>query len=333
LEEKIQATFKKHVREEDDRKLKLDQFSRMHLYSELEDTGDIKTIYIFMAIGFLIILTACINFMNLATARSVKRAKEIGLRKVVGAVRGQLIKQFIGESAIFSALSLLLALILASLLLPILNNLTGQFVQFEDLGRAEIVFSLIGIVILVGLLSGSYPALFLSAFQPVNVLKGTLKSGTKGGLFRKILVVAQFGISIILIVCTIILSKQLHYVHNRPLGFKKDQIVVIRNNDRQRNVSPLKEEFLRNPKISGVTASLQLPSSIGMRIPSQSKNFRSDSFSPVAQLHRYVQQRDLGGSNRRRTDRDHSQQSRLRLSGRLRDRAYCRPKLFKRISL
>jgi putative ABC transport system permease protein len=264
LEEKIQATFKKHVREEDDRKLKLDQFSRMHLYSELEDTGDIKTIYIFMAIGFLIILTACINFMNLATARSVKRAKEIGLRKVVGAVRGQLIKQFIGESAIFSALSLLLALILASLLLPILNNLTGQFVQFEDLGRAEIVFSLIGIVILVGLLSGSYPALFLSAFQPVNVLKGTLKSGTKGGLFRKILVVAQFGISIILIVCTIILSKQLHYVHNRPLGFKKDQIVVIRNSDRQRNVSPLKEEFLRNPKISGVTASLQLPSSIGM---------------------------------------------------------------------
>jgi putative ABC transport system permease protein len=264
LEEKIQIAFKKHVREDDDRILKLDQFSRMHLYSELEDTGDIKTIYIFMAIGFLIILTACINFMNLATARSVKRAKEVGLRKVVGAVRGQLIKQFIGESAIFSALSLILALLLVLLLLPTLNNLTGQFVQFEDLGRAEIILSLIGIVFLVGLLSGSYPALFLSAFQPANVLKGTLKSGAKGGLFRKILVVAQFGISIILIVCTIILSKQLHYVHNRPLGFKKDQIVVIRNSDRRRNIAPLKEELLRNAKISGVTASLQLPSSIGM---------------------------------------------------------------------
>jgi putative ABC transport system permease protein len=264
LEEKIQATFKKHVREDDDRILKLDQFSRMHLYSELEDTGDIKTIFIFMAIGFLIILTACINFMNLATARSVKRAKEVGLRKVVGAIRGQLIKQFIGESAIFSVLSLLLALLLVFLFLPILNNLTGQFVRFGDLGRMEILLSLIGIVILVGLLSGSYPALFLSAFQPVNVLKGTLKPGTKGGLFRKILVVAQFGISIILIVCTIILSKQLHYVHNRPLGFKKDQIVVIRNSDRRRNIAPLKEELLRNPKVSGVTASLQLPSSIGM---------------------------------------------------------------------
>lgn len=264
LEEKIQIAFKKHVREDDDRILKLDQFSRMHLYSELEDTGDIKTIYIFMAIGFLIILTACINFMNLATARSVKRAKEVGLRKVVGAVRGQLIKQFIGESAIFSALSLILALLLVLLLLPTLNNLTGQFVQFEDLGRAEIILSLIGIVFLVGLLSGSYPALFLSAFQPANVLQGTLKSGAKGGLFRKILVVAQFGISIILIVCTIILSKQLHYVHNRPLGFKKDQIVVIRNSDRRRNIVPLKEELLRNAKISGVTASLQLPSSIGM---------------------------------------------------------------------
>ncbi len=264
LEEKIQTAFKKHVKEDDDRILKLDQFSQMHLYSELEDTGDIKTIYIFMAIGFLIILTACINFMNLATARSVKRAKEVGLRKVVGAVRGQLIKQFIGESAVFSALSLFLALILVFMFLPTLNNLTGQFVRFEDLGRAEIFLSLIGIVLLVGFLSGSYPALFLSAFQPANVLKGTLKSGTKGGLFRKILVVAQFGISIILIVCTIILSKQLHYLHNRPLGFKKDQIVVIRNSDRRRNIAPLKEEFLRNPKISGATGSLQLPSSIGM---------------------------------------------------------------------
>jgi putative ABC transport system permease protein len=264
LEEKIQAAFKKHVREDDDRILKLDQFSRMHLYSELEDTGDIKTIYIFMAIGFLIILTACINFMNLATARSVKRAKEVGLRKVVGAVRGQLIKQFIGESAIFSALSLFLALILVFLFLPTLNNLTGQFVRFEDLGRAEIFLSLIGIVLLVGFLSGSYPALFLSAFQPANVLKGTLKSGTKGGLFRKILVVAQFGISIILIVCTIILNKQLHYIQNRPLGFKKDQIVVIRNSDRQRKIAPLKEELLRNPNIAGVAGSLQLPSSIGM---------------------------------------------------------------------
>ena len=264
LEEKIQAAFKKHVRENDDRILKLDKFSRMHLYSELEDTGDIKTIYIFMAIGFLIILTACINFMNLATARSVKRAKEVGLRKVVGAVRGQLIKQFIGESAVFSALSLFLALILVFLFLPTLNNLTGQFVRFEDLGRAEIILSLFGIVFLVGFLSGSYPALFLSAFQPANVLKGTLKSGTKGGLFRKILVVAQFSISIILIVCTIILSKQLHYIQNRPLGFKKDQIVVIRNSDRRRNLAPLKEELLRNPKISGVTCSLQLPSSIGM---------------------------------------------------------------------
>jgi len=264
LEEKIQIAFKKHVREDDDRILKLDQFSRMHLYSELEDTGDIKTIYIFMAIGFLIILTACINFMNLATARSVKRAKEVGLRKVVGAVRGQLIKQFIGESAVFSTLSLLLALILVFLFLPTLNTLTGQFVRFEDLGRAEIFLSLIGIVLLVGLLSGSYPALFLSAFQPANVLKGTLKSGTKGGLFRKILVVAQFGISIILIVCTIILNKQLHYIQKRPLGFKKDQIVVIRNSDRQRNIAPLKEELLSNPNISGVTSSLQLPSSIGM---------------------------------------------------------------------
>ena len=264
LEEKIQASFKKHVREDDDRVLGLDQFSRMHLYSDMQDTGDIKTIYIFTAVGILIILTACINFMNLATARSGKRAREVGLRKVAGAVRGQLISQFIGESLVLSGLSLILALVLVTQFLPVMNNLTGQYVRIEDLGRAGIVLGLIGIVLLVGLLSGSYPALFLSAYQPAQVLKGTLKSKTRGGGFRKILVVSQFAISIILIVCTIILSKQLQYVYSKPLGFKKDQIVIIRNSDRERNLEPLKEELLRNPRISGVALSLQLPSSIGM---------------------------------------------------------------------
>jgi putative ABC transport system permease protein len=264
LEQKIQASFKKHIKEDDDRVLRLEQFSRMHLYSELEDTSDIRTIYIFMAIGILIILTACINFMNLATARSGKRAREVGLRKVVGAARGQLIRQFIGESSVFSVLSLILALVLVIQFIPTLNNLTDQSVRFEDLGRTGILLSLIGIACLVGLLSGSYPALFLSAFQPAHVLKGAPKASGRGGGFRKILVVAQFTISIILIVCTAVLSRQLHYMHNRPLGFKKDQIVVIRNSDRQRNLAPLKEDLLRNPNISGVAFSLQLPSSIGM---------------------------------------------------------------------
>jgi len=264
LEEKIQAVFTKHIPEDDDRVLRLEQFSRMHLYSDLENTGDIRTIYIFMAIGILIVLTACINFMNLATARSGKRAREVGLRKVAGAVRGQLIRQFMGESLVFSALSLVLALVLVIQFLPVLNSLTDQFVRVEDLGETGVVLCLIGIVLLVGLLSGSYPAFILSAFQPAHVLKGTIASRARGGGFRKVLVVSQFAISIVLIVCTVILNRQLDYVYNKPLGFKKDQIVIIRNSDRDRKLVPLKEELLRNPNISGVTLSLQLPSSLGM---------------------------------------------------------------------
>jgi len=266
MEKKIAGVFEKHKREDDKRVLKLEQFKRMHLYSSIGDTGDIRTIYIFLATGLLILLIACVNFMNLSTARSASRAKEVGLRKVVGAMRRQLIRQFFGETLLFSVLSMFLALILVNAFLAPLNNLTGQFIRFEDIGRVVIIFSLIGIVVLVGLLSGSYPALFLSAFQPANVLKGIFKTGSKGSVFRKILVVSQFSITIALIVCTFILGRQLRFIHNRDLGFKKDQILVIRNNsvEGMRNIQPFKTALLQNPKIKGVAGSLQLASSIGM---------------------------------------------------------------------
>jgi putative ABC transport system permease protein len=266
MEKKFAGVFEKYKREDDKRVLKLEQFKRMHLYSSIEDTGDIRTIYIFLATGLLILLIACVNFMNLSTARSASRAKEVGLRKVVGAMRRQLIRQFFGETLLFSVFSMFLALILVNAFLAPLNNLTGQFIRFEDIARMSIIFSLIGIVFLVGLLSGSYPALFLSAFQPANVLKGIFKTGRKGSMFRKILVISQFSITIALIVCTFILGRQLQFIHNRDLGFKKDQILVIRNNsiEGSRNIQPLKTALLQNPRIKGVSGSLQLPSSIGM---------------------------------------------------------------------
>ena len=230
------------------------------------NTGDIKSIYIFLAVGLLIILTACINFMNLSTARSASRAKEVGLRKVVGAARGQLIKQFMGETLIFSVISVVFALLLVYIFLPMLNSLTGQFIHFSDIGRTGILLGLFGIILLVGLLSGSYPALFLSSFKPALVLKGTLRTGMKGSLFRKILVVSQFSISIILIACTLIFGKQLQFMRNKDLGFKKDQIVVLRNNssELQNDIQALREALLQNPQITGVAQSTQLPSSIGM---------------------------------------------------------------------
>jgi putative ABC transport system permease protein len=266
VENKINDVFAKHKREEDTRILKLEQLKRMHLYSAITDTGDIRTIYIFLGTGLLILLIACINFMNLSTARSANRAKEVGMRKVVGARRKQLIQQFFGETLLFSAFSMVLALAMVYFFLPSLNNLTGQFIRFSDIGRAEIVLSLIGIVVLVGILSGSYPALFLSAFQPTSVLKGIFRTGQKGSVFRKVLVISQFSITIALIVCTFVLGRQLQFMRNKALGFKKDQILVISNDSASgsQNIKPFKTALMQNPRILGVCGSLQLPSRIGM---------------------------------------------------------------------
>ena len=265
-EVKIQEILRRHVREDDDRILHLDQLQRMHLFSTTDPTGNINTLYILLAVGGLILLVACINFMNLSTARSAKRAKEVGLRKVVGAARRQLIRQFIGESMIYTAVSIALAFVLSIAFLPILNSLTGQFVQTGDLFKIKIFAGLAGIFLFVGFLSGSYPALFLSAFQPVKVLRGTSQGGTRSVLFRKVLVLVQFAISIILIVATMVFGRQLNYLLNKPLGFNKDQIVIIRNNrsSASQDLQPLKSALMRNPHISGVTGSLMLPSSIGM---------------------------------------------------------------------
>ena len=238
----------------------------MHLFSDTAPTGNINSLYILLAVGGLILLAACINFMNLATARSARRAKEVGLRKVVGAARRQLIRQFIGESMIYTGVSMVFALVLAQAFLPALNSLTGQAVEFDDIFQTQILAGIMGIYLLVGFVSGSYPALFLSAVQPTKILRSTFETGTQGALFRKILVVVQFAISIILIISTMIFGRQLNFLLNKTLGFDKDGIVVIRN-DRstfRQDLQPLKSELLSNPRILGVTGSLMLPSSIGM---------------------------------------------------------------------
>lgn len=265
-ERKIQDAFNRHVREDDDRALTLDQLNWMHLFSNTQPTGNINSLTILLAVGGLILLVACINFMNLATARSGKRAKEVGLRKVVGAARRQLIRQFIGESLIYTAVSMVFALVLAQAFLPVLNSLTGQTVEFGDFFQTHILAGMAGVYLLVGFLSGSYPALFLSAVQPARILRAAFEAGSQGVTFRKILVVAQFSISIILIIATMIFGRQLNFLLNKPLGFQKDGIVVIRN-DRstyRRDLQPLKSELLSDSRILGVTGSLMLPSSIGM---------------------------------------------------------------------
>jgi putative ABC transport system permease protein len=262
----IQEVFRRHIREDDDRILHLDQLKKMHLFSNTDPTGNVNSLYILLAVGGLILLVASINFMNLSTARSSNRAREVGLRKVVGAARRQLIRQFIGESQIYVLVSTILAVLLCIIFLPVLNGLTGQTVGTSDLLNIYILSGLVGIFILVGFLSGSYPALFLSAFQPSGVLRGTHTVGTRGVLFRKILVIAQFAISIFLIIATMVFGRQLNYLLNKPLGFDKEQVVVIRNGRETsgQDLQPLKSALLTNANIGGVTGSLMLPSSIGM---------------------------------------------------------------------
>lgn len=211
----------------------------VHLYSiaddELEPGGEIKYVYLFSAIGLFIILIACINFMNLSTAKSAGRSKEVGLRKTFGSLRGQLVNQFLVESLIFSIISGLLAVTLVYLLLPVFNDFAGKGLSIATLFTLEMVSLVVGMSLLIGILAGSYPAFYLTAFRPSEVLKGKVKSGAKSGKLRGLLVVAQFSISIVLIVCTIIVYQQLRYTQDVNLGFNRENVIVVQNTSRLEN--------------------------------------------------------------------------------------------------
>jgi putative ABC transport system permease protein len=196
---------------------------------EMEPNGDINTVYIFSFIAILILVIACVNFMNLSTARSANRAREVGIRKVAGSTKGHLITQFLTESVLLSFFSLLLALGIALLLLPMFNQLAGKELHAGSLFSPRFLALLVLLVFLVGCLAGSYPAFYLSSFQPILVLKGKVASGFKGSMLRNILVVGQFVISIGLIIGTIVIYNQLNYIRSRETGFNRDQVLVIHN--------------------------------------------------------------------------------------------------------
>jgi len=200
-------------------------------------TGNINNVYIFSIIAVFILLIACINFINLTTARSTVRAKEVGVRKVAGAGRVQLATQFIGESVIICLMAFVLSFLLASLLLPLFNQLAGKEISRGILTRGMDILGLFLLSIVIGVMAGIYPSLVLSSFRPVSVLKGRFATGTKGLLLRKGLVVFQFTISIVLIVGTIVEHSQLNYMRNQELGFSKDQEVIIFTNfDKNKDV-------------------------------------------------------------------------------------------------
>lgn len=205
----------------------------IHLYSKVEGnigaSGDIAYVYLLSIVSIFIILIACINFMNLSTARSTGRAKEVGIRKTVGAPKKILVSQFLLESIIISGVSSVIAVGVIFLSLPFFNQLTGKSIEFAGVFSPFFLAVIFFIMVLVGVLAGSYPAFYLTSFKPTEVLKGKIRQGAKGGWIRSSLVVFQFGISVFLIVCTIVIYKQLKLVQEKNLGYDKENILVIEN--------------------------------------------------------------------------------------------------------
>jgi putative ABC transport system permease protein len=229
LEKKMQAIYRKN-----EAVLKvgfvLQPLAKVHLHSNLladiPGHGNAQNVYIFMVVAVFILVVACLNFMNLATARAARRAKEVGLRKVVGAVRPHLIGQFLAESLIVALLSLVFALLIIYLVLPYFNTLGGKELTL-DFTNIQIIGGLLGITVITGLLAGSYPALYLSGFVPAKVLKGNFTGGSSGSLFRNTMVVIQFAVSISLIVGTTIVYRQLKYIQQLNLGYDKENLLYV----------------------------------------------------------------------------------------------------------
>lgn len=236
----------------------------IHLFSnlehELEPNSDITYVYIFSLIAVAILVIACINFMNLATARATRRTKEVGIRKTLGSLRSQLIRQFLAESFIMSFLAVAIALLIVELLLPWFGNFTGKHLGIHYLSNYFAVPLLIGLVLLVGFMAGIYPSFFLASFKPVEVLKGTLQKSGKHPWLRSGLVIFQFTVSIILFIGTFVVYNQLDFIRNRRLGFNKEQLVVIKKTDDiTQKIEPFKEELLKLPGVIHATNTTTLP--------------------------------------------------------------------------
>lgn len=238
-------------------KIALQKLTRIHLYWN----NDVARIYIFASIAFLVLLIACINYMNLATARSIRRAREVGVRKVLGAVRGQLAAQFYGEIGVITLLALALAVLLVEVARPVFNAVSGKQLAAGAMLHPSFIMMIAAVGVLVTLIAGSYPALFLSTFQPAKVLKSALKLSGHGAAFRKGLVVAQFVISIALISGTAVVYNQLSYINNKKLGFEKEQVLVLPMRERtlRNNYATLKAALAQHSNIVSVSAAAGFP--------------------------------------------------------------------------
>lgn len=264
---------------------KIQMFATIHLEPFLDvylkstrgglETGSITNVYIFSIIAVFILLIACINFINLTTARSVERAKEVGIRKVVGAAKGELAGQFIGESVILCLISFVITVGLSALLLPTFNQLSGKVVSDGLFSHPMNILVLLLISVAIGGLAGIYPAIVLTSFKPVMVLKGRFSTGTKGNALRKTLVVAQFSISIALIIGTIVVYDQMDFMQNRDLGFSKEQTLVMDTNG-DPGKEALKQAVQSLPGVKSATLSASIPGGGNSGAYSEIENKKGD---------------------------------------------------------
>jgi len=268
--DKVNAKIKGYIKtknKESNVELFLQNYGQSYLYSDWDNGkqngGRIEYVRIFSVVAIIILLIACINFMNLATARSLRRAREIGVRKVVGAGKRQLIGQFIGESVFVSFLAMIFTLLIVFLILPSFNVLTEKHLAL-NLADSSLLVIIISLTLVTGIISGSYPALFMSTLKPIVVLKGILKFKSGATYFRKGLVVFQFALSIVLILGMIVIYRQIEYIHNKNLGFKKEDLLYMPlEGALQKNYLTFKDELLRQPGIKDVTSAGSSPLEVG----------------------------------------------------------------------
>ncbi len=239
-----------------------------HVSSDITSNYDVKYIYLYSSIAFLILIVGCINYINLTTARSMKRGKEVGIRKIVGAKRGQLVRQFLSESFILIFIALTVSSILVRVLLPHFNSMTGKSLSFNPINNLQLLLGFIFIIFFVGFSSGCYPAFYISSIKPISILSGKFVKSAKGFGLRNFLVVAQFSITSILIISTLVVNKQLNFIQNKDMGYNREQIIVSnieKNMELRNNIDAAKTELIKNPNILSVCCSSRLPNDIGWK--------------------------------------------------------------------
>ncbi len=266
LEQKIEQYL---LQSDVETKYCLQSLGDIHLFgnlnTELEPNSDISYIYLFSALAFFIMVISCFNYINLTTARAAHRAKEVGMKKVVGAERRQIAHQFLGEAGAFAFIAVIFSFALVKMTLPTFKLLINRDLSFTDLISSHMLPILFGVVILAGIGSGIYPAIFYSSFRPIRMLKGTLNTGTKGSsLLRNSILTTQFVISTVMVIATITVYHQLHYIRNKNLGYNKDLVLAvdIKDGNLRTNFAPFMHELRQNPQILSIAASSSLPNNI-----------------------------------------------------------------------